>query len=168
MHDEMLDSEMMVEMPTLYSIYIEVDNKERVTKIFSDLFEEPTDTAIFVEAGEGDRFTHAHLYLEKSIYDGMSFNYKYVDGEIVERTEEEKESDIVIVEPEPTPLELMEQRVEELEAELLATNLYMTEVEINSMGTEAKATALEEELQTTNQYLTDLELLVLENIKQNI
>lgn len=164
----MMEDELIEYSPVPYSIYIEIDEKNRVTKIFSDLFEQPVEKSIFIEAGEGDRFAHAHLYLEKTLYNGVSYNYKYVDGAILERTDEEKASDIVIVEPQPTPLELMEIRVQELEAELLTTNLYMTDVEIASMETEMKAQSLEQELLVTNQYLTDLELLVLENILPNI
>lgn len=154
---------MMVYTPTLYEIYVEVDEKNRIVKIFSDLFEQPTDKSIFIEAGQGDRFAHAHLYLEKSIYDD-GYNYKYEDGEIVERTEEEKQSDITPVEPQPTELEIAQAKITELEEELLSTNTYLTEVEIAGLNNEAKAKALEEELKSTNQYLTDLELLVFENI----
>lgn len=154
---------MMVYTPTLYEIYVEVDEKNRIVKIFSDLFEQPTDKSIFIEAGQGDRFTHAHLYLEKPIYD-TAYNYKYEDGEVVERTEEEKQEDITHVEPQPTELEIAQAKIAELEEELLSTNTYLTEVEIAGLNNEAKANALEEELKSTNQYLTELELLVFENI----
>lgn len=159
-----MENEMIEYEPVLYKVYIEVDEKNRITKIFSDLFEQPSDKSIFIEAGQGDRFTHAHLYLEKSLCDGMSYTYKYENEEIVERTEEEKQSDIVIVEPEPDPLEKAEQRIAQLEEELMVTNQYMTDLELASLANEQKAQELDAELTKTNQYMTDLELLVLENL----
>lgn len=153
---------------SLYGVYIEVDSKDRVVKIFSDLFETPADTSILVEKGCGDRFAHAHLYLDKSLNDGVSFNYKYTDGEIIERTEEEKQSDIVITPQEPTELEKAVAKIANLENELQITNVMLTDIELNSLAHEDEALLLKEDLQTTNQYLTDLELLVLENITKNI
>ena len=144
-------------------IYIEVDEQNRITKIFSSVFEEPKETSILLDKGHGDRFVHAHLYFEKPIFD-QSYNYKYEDGEVIERTEEEKQGDITPYEPQPTELEVAQAKIKELEQELLNTNTYLTEVEIAGLSNEARATALEEELKATNQYLTDLELLVFENI----
>lgn len=113
----------------MYKIYIEVDDKNRITKIFSDLFEAPSNESIFIEEGYGDKFVHAHLYLEKSVSD-FAYNYKYVNGEILERTEEEKNEDIVVTEPTPTPIEIANSKIEALEEELLITNQYLTDLEL--------------------------------------
>ena len=121
----------------LKKLFIEIDEQDRVVKIFSDVFEEPNDGSIFLAEGDGDEYAHAHLYLEKPVFD-FAYNYKYVDGELIERTDEEKNGDTVEKEPQPSEIELAKE-------------------EINS---------LREELELTNQYLTDLELLVFENIIQ--
>lgn len=114
---------------TTSKIYIEVDDKSRIVKVFSSVFEEPTETSILLEEGHGDRFAHAHLYFEKPIYD-MGYTYKYVDGEVIERTEEEIQGDITPVESQPTELEVAQAKIKELEEELLMTNQYLTDLEL--------------------------------------
>lgn len=112
-----------------HQLYIDIDEQCRVIKIFSTVFEKPSDESILLAEGYGDEYVHAHLYLKKPIYD-FGFNYKYIDGEVVERTDEEKQLDIPAKNSEPTPLELAEQRISSLEQELVVTNLYITDLEL--------------------------------------
>lgn len=110
-------------------IYIEIDTENRVIKSFSSVFETPTENSIFLEDGYGDKFAHAHLYFKKPIWD-EAYNYKYVDGELIERSEEEKQGDITPYESQPTEMEIAQSKIVELEKELKMTNQYLTELEL--------------------------------------
>ena len=48
--------------------------------------------AILIDEGEGDKYNHAqNAYLEKPIMDeNGAYNYKYVDGQVIEATAEDK------------------------------------------------------------------------------
>lgn len=78
-----------------YTVFIKVDDQQRVTAINSSAF--LTDTAgwIKLDEGSGDRFHHAQgNYLEKPLMDDDGiYQYKFVDGAVCERTEAEKMAD---------------------------------------------------------------------------
>lgn len=89
-------------------VFIKIDENKRVIQIegeyslanFSNLTE-----CIFIDEGYGEKYTQAQTcYLEKPIIteDGI-YQYKYENGTVRERTEEEIEADRAqIPEPEPT------------------------------------------------------------------
>lgn len=151
----------------MHKIYIEIDSKNRVNEIFSNFFKKPTQDSIFIKEGVGDRFIHAHLYLDKPLWE-QGYNYKVIGGKIKERTIEEKEQDIIDTPRVETPLEKAEKRITQLEEELLFTNILMTDIEISSLENEDKSQSLEEELIFTNQLVTELELLIFENLPVNL
>jgi hypothetical protein len=67
-------------MEILNKHYIRIDTNNYVIYSFSDAFEQPLETDILIEEGE----RHYNLDLRK---DDGSYNYKYVDGEIIQNTD---------------------------------------------------------------------------------
>ncbi len=79
------------------NVYIQIDSKNRITAVGSDLFLEDVSTWILIDSGEGDRYTHADsMYLELGLCDETGrYNYKYENDEVLMRTEEEKSADVI-------------------------------------------------------------------------
>ncbi len=74
-----------------YKVYIEIDKRNNVTKIFSSVFEEASKNSILINEGFGDKYAHAQSnYLKKTLFniDGIA-QYKYENGKVVEKTVEE-------------------------------------------------------------------------------
>lgn len=78
----------------MYKVYIDKDNENNITSINSEIFlsQDEMDSMTCIDEGEGDKFVHAQSqYLEKSLYDELGrYNYKYIDGVVVEIAEEDK------------------------------------------------------------------------------
>ena len=69
-------------------VYILIDKNNRVTRIEGG-YTTPADLTdwILIDEGQGDRYNLAqNHYLEKPVRDYMTgnYNYKYINGEIVE------------------------------------------------------------------------------------
>ena len=81
-------------MENKIKVYIKLDSNKCVTDINSSVFVKNIDGHIEIDEGYGDKYTHAQgNYLEKPLIDFKGrYNYKYVDNNIIELTEEEKES----------------------------------------------------------------------------
>ena len=77
-----------------YKIYIKTDKNNCITGVESDLTLEDTSGYIQIDEGIGDKYSHAQgNYLDKGLMDSNGkYNYKYVNNEVVELTDEEKES----------------------------------------------------------------------------
>ena len=75
-------------------VYINKDSKKNITSINSEIFlsQEEIQTMIEIDKGQGDRYAHAQgLYLEKGLVDKYGrYNYKYVEGKVVEIAEGDK------------------------------------------------------------------------------
>lgn len=91
----------------MYKVYVEIDTQSRITAVNSDAFLPDTDGWAQIDEGDGDKFMHAQgNYFPQSIMadEGVP-RYKLVDGEVIERTAEEIQSDIdAIPPPPPDPL----------------------------------------------------------------
>lgn len=87
-----------------YIVYIKTDTENRIISINSSAFLFDTTGWIQIDEGIGDKFHHAQgNYLEKGLVDEHGrYNYRYVDGQVVEIPETEKPP---VPESEP-PLEL--------------------------------------------------------------
>jgi len=88
-----------------YKVYVSLQDGY-ITSINSEIFlsEEEIQTMTEIDQGQGDKYAHAQgLYLEKGLVDEHGrYNYKYVDGKVVEVAEEDKPT---IKEPKAVPTE---------------------------------------------------------------
>lgn len=68
-------------------VYIQIDNLNNVTKIFSTDFEQPQFDSILVGEGNGDKYRHAQTqFLKKSLINNYGeYNYQYNGFNIVDR-----------------------------------------------------------------------------------
>lgn len=76
-----------------YKVYVSLQDGY-ITSINSDIFlsQEEIQTMTEIDRGEGDKYAHAQgQYLEKELVDKYGrYNYKYVEGKVIEVAEEEK------------------------------------------------------------------------------
>ena len=103
----------------MYKVYIKTDPQNRITAINSDAFLTNTADWAQIDEGNGDRCHHAQgNYLPKSLVteEGV-YQYKLVDGKVVERTKTEIAADIAKIPPPPPSAE---DRIKALEGELAA------------------------------------------------
>lgn len=94
-------------------VYAKADKDGRVLEINSDSFLADTAGWVEIDHGTGDKYHHAQgNYLPGQLMDWRGvYRYKLVDGNVVERTQEEMDEDYVPPEEKPTT----EQRVDALE-----------------------------------------------------
>ena len=87
-------------------VYINKDSENNITSINSEIFlsEEEIQTMTEIDKGQGDKYAHAQSqYLEKGLIDEHGrYNYKLVEGKVVEVAETEKPT---IEEPKAVPTE---------------------------------------------------------------
>lgn len=83
-----------------YKVYVSLQDGY-ITSINSEIFlsQEEIQTMKEIDKGQGDKYSHAQSqYLEKGLIDEHGrYNYKYVDGKVVEVAEEDKPK---VVDPE--------------------------------------------------------------------
>lgn len=85
----------MLNFDTNYTVYIKIDNENRIIDINSSAFIDDLSDWIKIDEGLGDKYHHAqNHYFDKPIYtdDGVP-RYKVVDSTPVERSVEEIELD---------------------------------------------------------------------------
>ena len=97
-----------------YIVYIKTDTENRIIAINSSAFLQDVTDWTQIDEGIGDKFHHAQgNYLEKGLVDEYGrYNYRYVDGKVVEIPETEKP-------PVPVPGPSMMERLEALESAML-------------------------------------------------
>ena len=80
-------------------VFIRVNENNCVVSVNSDIFLKDTTGWVQIDEGLGDKFSHAQgNYFDKSLTDENGvFNYKYVDGAVLERTAEEVQADTPII-----------------------------------------------------------------------
>lgn len=92
-------------MENEYKVYVSLQDGY-ITSINSEIFlsQEEIDTMTEIDKGQGDKYAHAQSqYLEKGLFDKYGrYNYKFVDGKVVEVAEAEKPT---IEEPKAVPTE---------------------------------------------------------------
>ena len=76
-------------------VFIKIDDEDNIININSEIFIEDTTDWIEIDEGEGDKYSHAQgNYLSKSLRTSEGYyRYKYDNGDVVERSEEEINSD---------------------------------------------------------------------------
>ena len=104
-------------------VYIKTDIKNRIIEINSDVFLKKVSEYILIDEGTGTKYSHAqNYYLKDTLSDDRNiYKYKYVDGKIEKRTEEEMEQDATEINENSTPS--LESRVNDLE-DILANLVY--------------------------------------------
>ena len=95
-------------------IYARKREDNIVIKFFSSVFENNLNTDFLVEEGNEEYHAHVHLKYKLTDEDGR-YNYKILEDQLVELTEEEKEKLFP-----PTAQQITEQ--EKLNAQLLQSN----------------------------------------------
>lgn len=97
----------------MIKVYVKVNEQNEITTINSDIFLADTTGYIQIDEGEGDKYAHAQgNYLDKPLTDEQGrYNYKYVDGEVVEITDK--------AEVEIIPQVTTEERLQALEEAML-------------------------------------------------
>lgn len=90
----------------MYKVYVKLNKDKCITLINSEIFltNEKIQGMTNIDEGEGDKFVHAQSqYLEKGLIDKYGrYNYKYVEGKVVEVAEGDKPT---IEEPKAIPTE---------------------------------------------------------------
>lgn len=96
----------------LIKVYVKLDNNNVIIDINSSIFIQDLTGYVQIEEGNGDKYAHASgNYLEKGLKTDGKYNYKLVDGKVVELTDNEKSTlflTVSIIEP-PTNAELQTQ-----------------------------------------------------------
>ncbi|AGF54805.1 hypothetical protein HMT_41 [Clostridium phage HM T] len=74
-------------------VYVKVDSNNVITQVDSSIFLFNVEDWVKIDEGQGDKFSHAQgNYLDKPLVDMQGkYNYKLMDGKIVDLTDEEKE-----------------------------------------------------------------------------
>ena len=106
-----------------YIVYVKPDDQNRIIAVNSSAFLTDVTNWVEIDSGFGDRYHHAQgNYFPNPIYDERGICvYKLVDGQPVERTQEEMDADYIPSVPQPDPLE----RIAALEEQLAATKILL-------------------------------------------
>lgn len=106
-------------LPELYTVYIQIDDASRIIAINSSAFLFDTEGWAPIDDGAGDRYHHAQgNYLPKPLYEERGIPvYKYVDGEVVERSQEEIDADYHEPVPQPSETDIALVELAALESE---------------------------------------------------
>ncbi len=90
----------------MYKVYVKLNEDKCITSINSEIFltNEEIQVMTNIDEGEGDKYAHAQSqYLENGLIDKYGrYNYKYVEGKVVEVAEGDKPT---IEEPKAVPTE---------------------------------------------------------------
>lgn len=90
----------------MYKVYVKLNEDKCITSINSEIFlsNEEMQAMKNIDEGEGDKYVHAQSqYLENGLIDKYGrYNYKYVEGIVVEVAEGDKPT---IEEPKAVPTE---------------------------------------------------------------
>lgn len=107
----------------MIKVYVKTNENNEITAIASSIFLDDTKGWIEIDEGQGDKYAHAQSqYLTKGLTDNQGrYNYKLVDGEVVEISEDEKPTN------KTTPQITTEERLNALEAAMLEMVLGGTE-----------------------------------------
>lgn len=102
-----------------YIVYIRIDDTNMIVDINSNTFLTDVSDWIEIDRGFGDKYHHAQgNYFPKPIYEERGIPvYKYVDGEVLERTQEEIDADYHEPVPQPSETDIALVELAALESE---------------------------------------------------
>lgn len=114
------------------NVYVKIDSKSVITEINSDIFLHTVEKYTLIDEGVGDKYAHAQgNYLEHGLMDDSGrYNYKLLDGNVVELTEAEKEELFPVPKPEPFDTEVLGQMATDAEIERMELGQRMTDYEL--------------------------------------
>ena len=77
-------------------VFIKIDSKNRITAVNSEIFISDFSGWVEIDSGDGDKFAHAQgNYFPKPVTDENGvYRYKFENGNISERSEEEMAADM--------------------------------------------------------------------------
>lgn len=104
----------------MYKVYVQTDTQGRIVAINSDAFlTYPVENWTQIDEGHGDKYHHAQgNYFDKPLMTIQGiYQYKLVEGVVVERTAEEIDTDTAAIPPPPPATDDV---MEELVALLIA------------------------------------------------
>lgn len=130
-----------------YKVYIKANENGIVTAVNSSAFLTDLTGWVEIDEGTGDKYHHAQgNYLPLGLIDDSgSYNYKYVDGVVVERTAEEKRTESLPLLIEQKKTALITESKEKLARWLADNPLLFTDGKYYSV-TEEKQTLLNSNL----------------------
>lgn len=99
-----------------YKVFIKINANKEITAVNSSEFLPDTEGWIEIDSGIGDKYHHAqNNYFDKPLTDENGlYNYKFVDGAVNERTNEDKASELTRIEA--------QNEIAELKAKLAQTD----------------------------------------------
>ena len=102
-----------------YIVYVRIDNMDRIISINSSAFLTDINGWIEIDRGFGDKYHHAQgNYLPMPLYEERGIPvYKYVDGEVIERSAAEIDADYHEPVPQPSETDTALVELAALEAE---------------------------------------------------
>lgn len=79
-----------------YDVYVKLDSQNRIIAVSSSAFLTNTEGWTLIDSGSGDKYHHAqNNYLPDPLVDENGlYNYRYIDGQAVRRSAEEKAPEI--------------------------------------------------------------------------
>jgi len=106
-------------------VYVKVDSNNVIKEINSSIFIQDLTGWIQIDEGQGDKYAHAqgnYFPRDKGVIDMQGkYNYKLVDGNVIELAEEEKAILFPAPTPQPTKEELLQNQL--LETQAILANL---------------------------------------------
>lgn len=121
-------------METIYSVYARTNEDGLVTHIFSDCFEQPEPTDIFIKSGQGDEFVHVGYY--QTWTPENTYRYKIENGILVERAKEEIQQELEELSQSQTHQETDAEKIARLEQENINAQQLLTEMDLRLISIE--------------------------------
>ena len=94
---------------TPYIVYVQTDDQNRIISVNSSAFLADVNGWTEIDRGVGDKYHHAQgNYFTKPIIDERGvFRYKMVDGEPIERSQDDMNGDISTLEIDAFPIDVL-------------------------------------------------------------
>ena len=104
----------------MYKVYGKINDKNEFYIVESASYIENFEDWIFIDEGQGERYMYASCYFDKPIFDENGiYRYLYLNGAVVERTDEEMAAELQKnLDEDTTPSNSLEERVSTLEESL--------------------------------------------------
>lgn len=106
-------------------VYIKIDESNNLVAINSSLFVFDTTNWFEIDEGRGEMYAHAqNYYLKNGLLDKRNlYNYKFLNGKVIEKTEDEKSEELASRPPLPKSQDEEIAELKQLIADLAALQL---------------------------------------------